>query len=58
MSKKRTLTVEEMRDIRNTQLAIEQAKKPGYEITVRVSPVTDDNGKPILTVERQRETKR
>lgn len=56
MSKKRKLTVAEMREFHDKQLVIEQAENPGYEVKVLVLPETDDEGNPQYTVERQRET--
>lgn len=56
MSKKRTLTHAEMKRVHDEKLPTIQAENPGFEVTVHVRSETDDDGEPIVWIERKRET--
>lgn len=58
MSKKRFLTDAEKRHVHEIQMTIEQARFPNHNIRIVVQHETDDDGNPLWTVTKTRETEK
>lgn len=58
MSKKRILTDAEKRHVQDTQMTIERARFPDHIISIFVKHETDEDGNPLWTVTKTRETEK
>jgi len=57
LAEKRKLTDDDIQRVHEHVLRREQARYPGFDISVKVKKKTDDNGAPIVVIKRAVKTK-
>jgi len=57
LAAKRKLTDDDIQRVHEHVLRREQARYPGFDISVKVKKKTDDNGAPIVVIKRAVKTK-